>query len=82
MQISILYLINKNQLQKDLNNNSTYMFHRLQSMVQAKLNETISIFSFYYNKVQKKRRKKAEKEANRRTANGKEKGTKIWLVRR
>ena len=51
-------------------------------MVQAKLNETISIFSFYYNKVQKKRRKKAEKEANRRSANGKEKGTKIWLVRR
>ena len=61
MQISILYLINKNQLQKDLNNNSTYMFHRLQSMVQAKLNETISIFSFYYNKVQKKDAKKPKK---------------------
>ena len=37
------------------------MFHRLHSMVQAKLNETISIFSFYYNKVQKKDAKKPKK---------------------
>ena len=56
------------------------MFHRLHSMVQAKLNETISIFSFYYNKVQKKDAKKPKKRQIEEVQMAKKKVQKFgWL---
>ena len=49
-------------------------------MVQAKLNETISIFSFYYNKVQKKDAKKPRKRQIEEVQMAKKKVQKFgWL---
>ena len=50
------------------------------TMAQAKLNETISIFSFYYNKVQKKDAKKPKKRQIEEVQMAKKKVQKFgWL---